>query len=82
MSDSITTEPTSIRHRIGDCPACRCGLYALVDVATIVYPPTIDKDGRTTRANAMPRVLGMTMSHACHRDDEGDWVVVNNMEPA
>lgn len=67
MSES--TQPTTLRHKVGTCPACRDYLWAEVDVVALVDTPTIDVEGKA-HVYARPQLNGMRVEHACVRDEE------------
>lgn len=75
----ITTEPTKIRHRVGECPACHCDLWAEVEIVTEVHAPTLDRDGKA-HAYVNPRFTGMSITHHCERDDDGNWARTETTE--
>lgn len=68
---------STARHRIGTCPACRCAIFAQVDLRITVSPPTIDDQGKVSMyTNATPTAA--SFAHDCtrrpaaceHRDDD------------
>jgi hypothetical protein len=57
-------ESTTLRHKVGQCPACREYLWAQVTVSTEVSEPTISPDGKChAYVNAKP--IAMCVSHQC-----------------
>jgi hypothetical protein len=69
----VKITPTTHRHQVGTCPACKCGLWAEVTVTAEVGTPYLDRDGKA-HVNVTPRLDGMALTHECRRDDDGEWV--------
>lgn len=69
---SAEIEPVTLRHNVGTCPACRDYLWAEVDIAVRVSPPTLDRDGKAS-VYATPEFRGMRVEHRCRRTDDGEW---------
>jgi hypothetical protein len=64
-----TIAPTTVKHNVGKCPACRDFLWAEVDIEVSVGAPTMTRDG-TAIVNATPRMVGMRVEHSCQREEE------------
>lgn len=67
MSD--TTEPTTLRHRVGLCPACRSYLWAEVDVIAEISPPTLTEEGKA-HVFASARCVAMRLAHECTESED------------
>lgn len=65
----ITVQPTTVKHNVGTCPACRDFLWAEVDLVVDVSEPTLTRQGAAI-ANAHPRIVGMRVTHRCQVEDE------------
>lgn len=63
----MTTEPTTVRHKVGMCPACRDYLWAEVDIAVEVSAPTLGEDGKA-HVFANPRCVAMRLTHECEKE--------------
>lgn len=74
------TEPTTVRHNVGTCPACHAYLWAEVDIAVKVNPPTLARDGKA-HVYASPHFLGMRVEHYCARDEDGEWTEIAASRP-
>lgn len=73
--DQYVTQPTTVRHRVGTCPGCQCGLYAEVQIVTQVHSPRLDQDGKPLDC-AHALVTGSTVEHSCSRRVDGPWIEV------
>lgn len=61
--------PTTVRHKVGTCPACRGYLWADVGIAVEVAEPTLDADGQP-HVRARPIFTDMHLEHHCEREGE------------
>jgi hypothetical protein len=74
VSERLVTEPTTVRHHIGTCPACKSGLYAEVELVTEVHPPRLERDGKPVDC-AHAVIVGCEVEHVCGREFDGEWEV-------
>ena len=66
-----TTGPTTHRHKVGTCPACRDYLWAEVDVIVTISEPTIDVEGKP-HVFVTPRCVAMRLSHECAKGEDDE----------
>ena len=62
-------KPTAVRHRVGQCPACRDYLFAEVDVIALLDNPRLDVEGKPS-VYARAECVAMRLSHECKSDDD------------
>ena len=65
----IEARVDTIRHRVGQCPACREYLWAEVTVNTYVGDPTLNEEGYGY-VNASAEPVAMQLNHSCFREDD------------
>ena len=66
------TDPTTVRHRVGECPGCHFSVYAEVQLVTVVHPPRLNREGRPDDC-AHAVVVGSRVEHNCAREVDGEW---------
>lgn len=64
MTDQPGTRTDVVRHKVGQCPACRDYLWAEVTIVATISAPSLSEEGRANVfANARP--VAMTVTHTC-----------------
>jgi hypothetical protein len=68
--DEVTICTTTVKRKVGECPACRAYLWGEVEIRTTVRDPFwSDREPRPT-ATASAKAVAMSVTHECRKTEE------------